>query len=171
MLNRQIFLIGLPGSGKSSLGRRAARETGISFLDLDAWIEELAGMTVSEIFERYGEAGFRRAETGALAEMTRLQPGIISPGGGAAMNPVNAKIMRNYGSIILLDRPLERILEDLRPEKRPLLKDDPENRLRALYEERMPVYRALADATVRNDGDLQTAVTMIVRVLRERYHA
>jgi shikimate kinase len=166
-----VILCGFMGCGKSTVGKNLARKTGRRFVDMDRYIEEKEGMTVSEIFERYGEAGFRRAETGALAEMTRLQPGIISPGGGAAMNPVNAKIMRNYGSIILLDRPLERILEDLRPEKRPLLKDDPENRLRALYEERMPVYRALADATVRNDGDLQTAVTMIVRVLRERYHA
>ncbi len=171
MLNRQIFLIGLPGAGKSTLGRRAAREAGISFLDLDAWIEEQAGMTVPEIFGQYGEEGFRRAETGALVHMTRQRPGLVAPGGGAAMNPVNAKIMRNYGSIILLDRPVERILEDLRPENRPLLRDDPEGRLRELYGERMPVYRALADVTVRNDGDADAAVAMLVRVLKDRYHA
>ena len=57
MLDRQIYLIGMPGSGKSSLGRRAARETGLPFTDLDSWIEERAGITIPEIFEKYGEEG------------------------------------------------------------------------------------------------------------------
>ena len=171
MLNRQIYLIGMPGSGKSTLGRRAARDTGLSFTDLDEWIEERAGMTISEIFEKYGEAGFRKMETGALASLTRARPGIVSPGGGAAMNPVNQKIMRAWGSIILLDRPLERILEDLRTENRPLLKDDPEGKLRELYDARMPVYRQLADVTIRNEGDFQEAAAALARVLKERYHA
>ena len=171
MLNRQIFLIGMPGSGKSTLGRRAARELGIPFLDLDSWIEESTGLSIPDIFSQYGEAGFRRIETGGLIHVTRLRPGLVSLGGGAAMNPTNRKIMRNYGSVILLDRPAEMILEDLRPENRPLLQENPEEKLEALFEERMPVYRELADVTIRNDDDPQTAVNRIVRILRERYHA
>ena len=171
MLDRQIYLIGMPGSGKSSLGRRAARETGLPFTDLDGWIEERAGITIPEIFEKYGEEGFRRMETGALAFLTRERPGIIAPGGGAAMAPENRKIMRAWGSILLLDRPLEQILADLRTENRPLLQENPEEQLQELYEKRMPVYREAADVRIPNPGDYQTALNLLVRVLRERYHA
>jgi shikimate kinase len=171
MLDRQIYLIGMPGSGKSSLGRRAARETGLPFTDLDGWIEERAGITIPEIFEKYGEEGFRRMETGALAFLTRERPGIIAPGGGAAMAPENRKIMRAWGSILLLDRPLEQILADLRTENRPLLQENPEEQLQELYDKRMPVYREAADVRIPNPGDYQTALNLLVRVLRERYHA
>ncbi len=171
MIDRQIYLIGMPGSGKSSLGRRAARETGLQFVDLDGWIEERAGMSIPEIFEKYGEDGFRRMETGALAFLTRERPGIIAPGGGAAMNPENRKIMRAWGSILLLDRPPEQILNDLRTEHRPLLQDNPEEKLRELYDLRMPVYREAADVRIPNQGDYQAALSLLIRVLKERYHA
>lgn len=171
MLSRQIFLAGMPGSGKSTLGRKAAHEVGIPFLDLDGWIAERAGMSVPEIFSRHGEEGFRRMETGALVYLTREKPGLIALGGGTAMNPVNQKIMRNWGSIILLDRPTEQILADLKPEERPLLQEDPEGKLRELYDLRMPVYRRLADVTIPNREDFQAAEYLLVRVLKERYHA
>ena len=171
MLNRQIFLIGMPGSGKSTIGRRAAWEAGVSFLDMDSWIEQQAGMSIPEVFEKYGEAGFRRMEKGALAFLSMTRPGMISLGGGTAMDQENRKIMRACGSVILLDRPVERILTDLNPENRPLLKDNPEEKLQELYDIRMPVYGALADVTIRNDGDFQSAVSLLSRVLKERYHA
>ena len=145
--------------------------TGLPFTDLDSWIEERAGITIPEIFEKYGEEGFRRMETGALAFLTRERPGIIAPGGGAAMAPENRKIMRAWGSILLLDRPLEPILADLRTENRPLLQENPEEQLQELYDKRMPVYREAADVRIPNPGDYQTALNLLVRVLRERYHA
>ena len=171
MLSRQIYLIGMPGSGKSTVGLRAARDTGVPFLDLDNWIEARAGMTIPEIFEKYGEEGFRRMETNALVYLTRSRPGVISLGGGTPMNPVNRKIMRSYGSVILIDRPLDKILTDLHAESRPLLREDPEAGLCRLEKERMPVYRQLADVTVRNDGAFQETLNLLVRVLKERYHA
>jgi len=87
------------------------------------------------------------------------------------MNPENRKILRAWGSVILLDRPIEKILEHLQTVDRPLLREDPEKRLQELYAERMPVYRSLADVTLRNDGELSSAVLMLVRVLKDRYHA
>lgn len=171
MLNRQIFLTGMPGSGKSVLGRRAAREAGVAFLDLDDWIAAQAGMSIPEIFEKYGEEGFRRIETGGLIYLTRLQPAVIALGGGAVLNPVNRKIIRGFGSVILLDRPPEQILSDLRPEERPLLRDDPEASLWKLYDERMPTYRSIADVTIRNDGSFEDALNLLLRVLKEIYHA
>ena len=152
MLSRQIFLIGMPGSGKSTVGRRAAREASVSFLDLDDWIEETSGMRIPDIFEKHGEAGFRRMETGALAYLTRLRPGLISLGGGTPMNPENRKILRAWGSVILLDRPIEKILEHLQTGDRPLLREDPEKRLQELYAERIPLYERYADVTIEEDG-------------------
>ena len=87
------------------------------------------------------------------------------------MNPVNRKIMRNCGSVILVDRPVEQILSDLRPENRPLMREDPEGKLREMYDLRMPVYRQLADVTLRNDGEFTAAAALLTRVLKERYHA
>ena len=171
MLNRMIFLMGMPGSGKSTLGRQAAGEAGVPFLDLDDWIAERAGRAVREIFGKYGEEGFRRMETNALVWLTAQRPMVIALGGGTAMDPVNRKILRGFGSAILLDRPVELILTDLRTEDRPLLTENAEEKMWALYDQRMPVYRRLADVTVRNDGSARNAVTLLVRVLKERYHA
>ena len=106
MPDRHIFLIGMQGCGKSSLGKRVARETGLSFMDTDAMVAASAGCTVNEFFEKYGEETFRRAETGALSLLTRERPMIISTGGGTIMNPVNRHIMRAWGAIVLIDRPL-----------------------------------------------------------------
>ena len=123
MPDRHIFLIGMQGCGKSSLGKRVARETGLSFMDTDAMVAASAGCTVNEFFEKYGEETFRRAETGALSLLTRERPMIISTGGGTIMNPVNRHIMRAWGAIVLIDRPLEEILSDIKLDRRPTLRD------------------------------------------------
>ncbi len=169
MLDRHIYLTGMPGSGKTSLGRRAARETGLPFADLDDVITESAGMSVSEIFEKWGEPGFRRAETNALAALTRAYPMIISTGGGTVMSPVNRKIMRCWGRIVLVDRPLEEIIGDVRMEDRPLLKEGGEEAVRKLYSEREATYRGSADYTIPNSGEYSDAVRRLVRLLRERF--
>ena len=169
MLDRHLYLIGMPGSGKSSLGKRAAKETGLAFADTDARITEAAGMSVEEIFETCGEAAFRRAETNLLCEMTRCRPMIISTGGGIVLNPVNRKIMRCWGTILLVDRPLEDILGDIRLEHRPLLRDGGPEKLRELYAERQPIYRSAADYVLKNDQGYQAAVAGILRLLRDRF--
>ena len=101
MPDRHIFLIGMQGCGKSSLGKRVARETGLSFADTDAMVAASVGGTVNDFFEKYGEETFRKAETGALALLTRAKPMMISTGGGTVMNPVNRHIMRSWGTIVL----------------------------------------------------------------------
>ncbi len=85
------------------------------------------------------------------------------------MKEENRRIMRCAGTILLIDRPLEDILGDIRTEGRPLLADDGAERLRSLYEERMPVYRALADVTIRNDRDVRISAVRLARLLREKY--
>jgi len=169
MLNRHLFLIGMPGCGKSSLGRRVARETGVPFADLDEMISKASGMTVSDFFAAYGEETFRRAETRALAEVTRARPMIVSTGGGIVMREVNRKIMRGWGTILLIDRPLEDILGDIRMEGRPLFRDGGPEKVREVYAQRDPVYRAAADIVLRNDQGYAAAVRALIRLLRDRF--
>jgi len=169
MPDRHIFLIGMQGCGKSSLGKRVARETGLSFMDTDAMVAASAGCTVNEFFEKYGEETFRRAETGALSLLTRERPMIISTGGGTVMNPVNRHIMRAWGAIVLIDRPLEEILSDIKLDRRPTLRDGGLAEVERVYRERIGIYRDLADITVRNDQGYHMAVYTLTRLIRERF--
>ena len=169
MPDRHIFLIGMQGCGKSSLGKRVARETGLSFMDTDAMVAASAGCTVNEFFEKYGEETFRRAETGALSLLTREPPMIISTGGGTIMNPVNRHIMRAWGAIVLIDRPLEEILSDIKLDRRPTLRDGGLAEVERVYNERIGVYRSLADITVRNDQGYHMAVYTLSRLMKERF--
>ena len=169
MPDRHIFLIGMQGCGKSSLGKRVARETGLSFMDTDAMVAASAGCTVNEFFEKYGEEMFRRAETGALSLLTRERPMIISTGGGTIMNPVNRHIMRAWGAIVLIDRPLEEILSDIKLDRRPTLRDGGLAEVERVYNERIGIYRDLADITVRNDQGYHMAVYTLTRLIRERF--
>ncbi len=169
MLDRHIFLIGMQGCGKSSLGKRVARETGLSFTDTDAMVAGSIGGTVNDFFAQYGEETFRKAETGALALLTRAKPMMISTGGGTVMNPVNRHIMRCWGTIVLIDRPLEEILTDIKLDRRPTLRDGGLEEVERVYRERIPVYRELADIVVRNDQGYHMAVYTLSRLVRERF--
>ena len=168
-MDRHIFLIGMQGCGKSSLGKRVARETGIPFADTDALVAQSANCTVNEFFERYGEETFRRAETAALTVLTYARPMIISTGGGTIMNPVNRKIMRSWGAIVLIDRPLEEILGDIKLDRRPTLRDGGLAEVERIYHERIPVYRELADVVLKNNQGYHMAVYTLVRLIRERF--
>ena len=169
MPDRHIFLIGMQGCGKSSLGKRVARETGTPFADTDAIVAQSAGGTVNDFFARYGEEKFRIAETNALAMLTRARPMIISTGGGSVMNPVNRHIMRSWGWIVWIDRPLEEILGDIKLDRRPDLRDGGLAEVERSYREQMPVYRNLADVTVKNNQGYHMAVYVLSRLIQERF--
>ena len=169
MLDRHIFLIGMQGCGKSSLGKRVAREAGLSFVDTDAMVAQSVGGTVNDFFAQYGEDTFRRAETGALVLLTRAKPMMVSTGGGTVMNPVNRHIMRSWGTIVLIDRPLEEILTDIKLDRRPTLRDGGLSEVERVYRERIEVYRNLADIVVRNDQGYHMAVYTLTRLVRERF--
>ncbi|MFM8319977.1 MAG: 3-dehydroquinate synthase [Chloroflexota bacterium] len=137
-----IFLYGPPASGKSTLGRRLAQALDWSFADLDTLIETQAGLTVPEIFESEGEAGFRSRETRALQEAAQIPGRVIALGGGALLHEDNRRIAESAGRVVCLQASLETILQRLTRGDggRPLLNGDLQARLQALLEQRADHY-------------------------------
>ena len=109
MLKMHIFLVGMAGAGKTSLGRRLATNLNIPFVDTDQRISEIMGMSVIEIFQTLGEQFFRNAEAGVLMELIGKPPCVVSTGGGLPTVRENVLLMQNHGVIIHVDRPLDQV--------------------------------------------------------------
>lgn len=148
-----IILIGLMAVGKSTVGRVLARDLGMDFYDSDHEIEARAGAAVSWIFDVEGEAGFREREHQVLDLLSRRQGIVLATGGGAVMNACNRSMLAARGVVVLLESPLERLVERTRRDrKRPLLQNaNPGEVLGRLQRERMPLYRDIADYTFVTD--------------------
>ncbi len=154
-MERNIILCGFMGSGKTCVGKRTARMMKRRFRDLDQYIEEQAGKTVSEIFAAVGEEGFRELEAQAAAETAEEEGLVIASGGGTVLFPRNVEAFHRTGGIILLlDVPLPVLQERLKNDKkRPLLqKPNRQQIIEDLYKQRMPLYRAAADFSVKADA-------------------
>ena len=148
---RSIVLVGMMGSGKSSIGRRVAGRLGIPFVDADIEIEKAAGMTITDIFALRGEAEFRSGEARVILRLLEGGPQVLSTGGGAFMNPDTRAAIAAKGISIWLHAELDVLMKRVRRRQdRPLLKtNDPAATLRKLIEERYPTY-ALADLTIES---------------------
>jgi shikimate kinase len=145
-----LFLTGFMGTGKTAVGRALADRLGRPFLDLDAEIERTAGLSVAEIFARFGEAGFRTRERQAIERLSGLDRAVVATGGGAVLDARNRKTMRARGRIICLTADGDTILRRVGPAAdRPLLAGapDPAERIDAMLAERATAY-AEADWTV-----------------------
>jgi len=169
MMDHHIFIIGMPGSGKSSLGRKAAANLRVNYVDMDRRISELLGGTTAEIFARWGEQAFRNAETNLLIELTREAPCLVSTGGGTVLREENRAIMRASGEILLVDRPLEQILSDIKLDRRPLLKEKGLGEVERLYRERIGIYREAADMVLDNRNGYFAGVTGMEKLIRESW--
>src|SRR3546814_7504116 len=147
-VDRPIVLIGLMGSGKSSLGRRLAVRLGLPFFDADHEIEAAAGRTISEIFEKFGEAHFRDGERRVIARLIDGEPKVIATGGGAFMNEETRTLILDKAIAVWLDADIDTLVERVgRRDHRPLLKNrDPRPVLSELAAVRHPIY---AEAPVR----------------------
>lgn len=159
-----IVLCGFMGCGKSTVGKNLARKTGRKFLDMDSYIETKAGMTVSEIFDKYGEDGFRDMEHQACIELSDTADLVIASGGGAFTFKRNAEVFKGKDTIVLLDVPLDVIKNRLKNDKtRPLLqKPDKDRVMQELYDKRLPLYKAAADVVVAGKNTpLKTAYAVI----------
>lgn len=159
-----IALIGMPGCGKTAIGREAALLTGMQFIDTDAWIEERYG-SIEALFA-IGEAHFRSIESEAIAEAASLTGAVIATGGGSILREENMAVLQQIGKMAYVCRPLENILNDLNDKTRPLLKGKT-HRLAELYKERKALYERYADFTLVNDGTFQAAVNELVAWIQE----
>lgn len=163
-----ISLIGLPGSGKSTVGRQLARRLSLPFFDSDHVIEQRIGCSIREFFEREGEVLFRDMEQAVLDELTRGVPCVLSTGGGAVLRPENRACLRERGQVIYLRSTPEEVFRRLRHDRnRPLLQvADPLQRLRDLHTVRDPLYRETAHFVVDTGRpSVASLVNMIVMQL------
>ena len=147
-------LVGLPGSGKSAIGKEVAHRLQLPFVDSDRLIEARAGCTIATLFEHEGEAAFRQRESEALASIVAQCRSVIATGGGAVLRPENRELLRTRTVCVFLDASHDLLWKRLRRDRRrPLLQvADPEARLRELSAERDPLYRETAHVVVEVDG-------------------
>lgn len=145
-----LFLVGMMGAGKTTVGRTLARRLKLRFVDSDHEIEARCGVKIPVIFEIEGEAGFRSREAQALAELTLLEGIVLATGGGAVLREESRRLLAERGMVIYLRATPEHLFERVRQDRnRPLLATgDPLARLRQLYRERDPLYREVADLVV-----------------------
>ena len=159
LAGRSLYLVGMMGSGKTSTGRPLAERLGYGFVDADAVIEQAAGCSIPEIFDRDGEAGFRSLESQVLSAISQRHSLVVATGGGVVTQPENWGMLHS-GIVIWLDVVPDQLLQRLNADStvRPLLQTaDPEAALNALLKGRRPLY-AEADLTVVINDETPEAV-------------
>lgn len=173
ILDRPIVLVGLMGAGKSTVGRRLAKRLGLPFVDSDSEIEEAAGTTAAELFERYGENDFRDGERRLVSRLMDGTIRVIATGGGAFVDPRTRQLLNDHAITVWLDAPVEVLAERTgRRDTRPLLRrGDRAATLARLSQEREPMY-AEAQIHIRSgNGAHGEVVEAIVAALHERLAA
>ena len=168
MLNsRCIVLVGMPGSGKTTVGRDLAKRLGLRFVDTDHEIEARTGVKIPTIFEIEGEDGFRKRETQTLDDLTRESNMVLATGGGAVIRPENRALLRERAVVVFLSVPPAILWERTRHDRsRPLLQvPDPRGRLEELLKVRGPFYREVAHIIV--EGGRGTPHAMVKLIEKE----
>ncbi len=153
-----IILVGMPGCGKSTIGKLLSSILGRSFVDSDAYLEHKAGMTIPKILQEHGESGFRKQETDAIAELSRQSGYVIATGGGCVTKQENYPLLHQNGIIIWLKRPLT----ELSTEGRPLSQATP---VEAMYQIRRSMYEAFSDIQIDNTGTPEAVAEKIIQIL------
>jgi len=171
---RLIALIGLPGGGKSTVGKQLAKKLGVRFLDADTVLEERIGMPIRSYFEQFGEAAFRDLEEQVIDELTQPAVGsepaglVLATGGGAVLRPANRERLKGRGTVVYLRSTPEELFRRLKHDtQRPLLQvADPMAKLRELYDQRHPLYEQTAHYAVDTGRpSVSTLVNMILMQL------
>ena len=157
---QNIVLIGMPDSGKSTVGALLAKKTGRTLYDTDVLTATREGKTVREIFLQDGEKAFRTAEDKTVRDLSGKTGCIIATGGGTVLNAENVRLLKKNGKLFFLDRPLSKLSVGA---DRPL--SSSYAALAAMYEKRLPLYLSAADERIANDGDAETAAENILNLL------
>lgn len=155
-----IVLIGMPSSGKSTVGNMLAEKLGRAFFDSDKLVESTQNMTIPDIFKAEGEAYFRNCETEAVFELSKNNSSVIATGGGVVLNKKNIELLKENGKVFFLDRPLEMLLTT---DDRPLSSNKAD--LEKRYNERYDLYRTSADVVIDGSGTVDEVVNQILRVI------
>ena len=165
---RPIALVGMPGSGKSTVGRHLARLLGWRFIDSDHEIERQIGGPIRAYFEQHGEAAFRDLEQQSIADLCQQTGAVLATGGGAVLREANRQALKSGCEVVYLRSTPEELFRRLRHDtQRPLLQvKDPLRRLRDLYRERDPLYRDAADYVIETGRpSVPTLVNMVLMQL------
>lgn len=151
-----IYLIGMMGAGKTSVGRKLATLLSLDFIDIDQLVEQRTGVSINHIFEIEGEVGFRDRESKLLAEISDGRRAVVSTGGGIILRLANRLVMRKHGQVVYLRVPLNILWQRLKDtQTRPLLQQiDPQAKLAQIMLEREPLYANEADIIVEAGTDL-----------------
>jgi shikimate kinase len=159
-----IIFVGLPGSGKTTIGRQLARRLDLPFVDSDHVIEHQLGCSIREFFAREGEDNFRDVEQQVLDDLTRTHQGVIATGGGAVLREANRRHLHERGQVVYLRSTPDDVFRRVRHDKaRPLLQvDDPLARLKALFDARDPLYREAAHFVIETG---RPSVAMLVNMI------
>lgn len=170
-----IYLVGMMGSGKSTIGKVLARAMDMPFIDLDHQIEAKCGVKIPVIFEIEGEEGFRKREAQVLEEVTEQEGIVMATGGGAILQPDNRALLRQRGIVVYLKASVDELYRrTCRDRNRPLLAtQDPKGRLRELLTQREALYDEVADIVMETSSSTVTAVAqkLIERINQYRDHS
>ncbi|MDD5579964.1 MAG: shikimate kinase AroK [Methylobacter sp.] len=167
MQSENIYLIGLMGAGKTTIGRQLARALSVPFYDSDKAIEESTGVDIPTIFEFEGEEGFRDREQKMIQQLTQMKGIVLATGGGAILREENRKLLKESGFIVYLQCSVARILERTRRDtQRPLLKTaNPRERIETLFAQREPLYLSCADYKI--DTGIMQNKAVVSHILEE----
>ncbi len=162
---KNIILIGMPGCGKTSMGKKLATVLGKDFFDSDAVFEQTKNMKISDFFSSFGEDVFRDEETKIVSELCEKNDTIISTGGGIVERCENKNILKQSGIVVFINRPIDLIASDIDSSTRPLLKDG-KDKLFELYQRRIEKYKDFCDIEIENTSDLDSAVQKIINEVK-----
>lgn len=162
-----IILIGMPGSGKSSVGRKLAKRLRRPLIDTDRMVEQAEGQSIPQLFAVLGEPYFRDVETRCVQEAAQMDGVIISTGGGVILRPENMETLKRSGTVFFLDRPPSKILARAQLGDRPLIRES-RNSMMSLYQQRIGLYQMYADARIKNQRYAKQAVLKILAHCKTR---
>jgi shikimate kinase len=159
-MGRNIVLIGMPGAGKTTIGKMLYEKLDLKFVDVDEFIVEESGKTIPELFD-VSESHFRDVESRAVKKLSMGNSSIIATGGGVIKKKENIEELKKQGIIVFIDRPLKNIAGDVEISKRPLLKDGVQ-KLYDLYDERYELYKKHSDFHIMNDCEIEDVANKII---------
>lgn len=158
-----IVLIGMPGCGKTTLGKIAAKQLGKTFVDMDAEIEKQAGTDIPSIFAAHGEEHFRQLERETALRLGKEKSQVIATGGGVVLRPENMKALSQNGRVVFLQRPVEELAMDGRPLSKDL------NTLKSMYETRFPLYNKYSQLTLHCEREIEQSAAKLLSLLTDEH--